>query len=154
MSHSGGDCSDRYNSLPLSRLHKPFSPSLISRTVSVDVKHHVYLLYHHCLLLLQWCRQQTPVATRLAVNRPRQPAQVPPTLVSSCTSRSRRAKSDADLCAVRSSDRRPVQVHCCFTSTDIIRTGAQDGHLHFHTAPEFCRRLFFFECCLMFSDVG
>ena len=30
-------------------------------------------------------------------------------------------------------------VQCCFTSTEtvrLIRTGAQDGHLEFHTAPE------------------
>ena len=33
-----------------------------------------------------------------------------------------------------------VQFQCCFTSTETVRTvrgrGAQDGHLHFHTAPE------------------
>ena len=29
------------------------------------------------------------------------------------------------------------QVQCCFTSTQTVRT-AQDGHLHFHTAPELC----------------
>ena len=43
-------CSDRYNSLLLPHFHKPslthFSLSLISRTVSVDVKHHAYLLTH------------------------------------------------------------------------------------------------------------
>ena len=30
---------------------------------------------------------------------------------------------------------------CCFTSTEtvgLLGTGAQDGHLHFHTAPELC----------------
>ena len=30
---------------------------------------------------------------------------------------------------------------CCFTSTEtvgLLRTGAQDGHLDFHTAPELC----------------
>ena len=42
-------CSDRYNILPsfpisLPPSSPPFSPSLISLTVSVDVKHHVYLL--------------------------------------------------------------------------------------------------------------
>ena len=40
-------CSDWYNSLSLSlfpHLHNPFSSSLISLTVSVDVKHHVYLI--------------------------------------------------------------------------------------------------------------
>ena len=41
-------CSDRYIISLFSHLHTPFppfSPSLISRTVSVDVKHRVYLLY-------------------------------------------------------------------------------------------------------------
>ena len=40
-------CSDRYRISLFSRLHtpfSPFSPSLISLAVSVDVKHHVYLL--------------------------------------------------------------------------------------------------------------
>ena len=37
-------CSDRYIISLSSHLHTPFSPPLISRTVSVDVKHHVYLL--------------------------------------------------------------------------------------------------------------
>ena len=30
---------------------------------------------------------------------------------------------------------------CCFTSTEtvgLLRTGAQEGHLDFHTAPELC----------------
>ena len=35
-----------------------------------------------------------------------------------------------------------VTTQCCFTSTETERTtrdwGAQDGHLDFHTAPEFC----------------
>ena len=30
----------------------PFSPSLISLMVSVDVKHHVYLLYYHLTVVL------------------------------------------------------------------------------------------------------
>ena len=41
-------CSDRYIISFSTHLHTPFppfSPSLISRTVSVDVKHHVYLLW-------------------------------------------------------------------------------------------------------------
>ena len=32
-------------------------------------------------------------------------------------------------------------VECCFTSTEtigLLGTGAQDGHLRFHTAPELC----------------
>ena len=37
----------------------------------------------------------------------------------------------------------PVQVSCCFTSTEVMLKdyqgrGAQDGHLDFHTAPGFC----------------
>ena len=43
-------CSDRYILSLSPHLHTPFptfSPSLISRTVSVDVKHHVYLLTKH-----------------------------------------------------------------------------------------------------------
>ena len=34
-------------------------------------------------------------------------------------------------------------VKCCFTSTEtlgLIGTGAQDGHLDFHTAPGLCRQ--------------
>ena len=33
------------------------------------------------------------------------------------------------------------RVECCFTSTEtvgLLGTGAQDGHLDFHTAPELC----------------
>ena len=37
-------CSDRYIMSFFPHLHSPFSPSLISLMVSVDVKHHVYLL--------------------------------------------------------------------------------------------------------------
>ena len=40
-------CSDRYIISLIPHLHTPFPPfsqSLISRTVSVDVKHHVYFL--------------------------------------------------------------------------------------------------------------
>ena len=37
-------CSDRYIISVFPNLHTPFSPSLISLMVSVDVKHHVYLL--------------------------------------------------------------------------------------------------------------
>ena len=37
-------CSDRYMISLFPNLHTPFSPSLISLMVSVDVKHHVYLL--------------------------------------------------------------------------------------------------------------
>ena len=37
---------------------------------------------------------------------------------------------------------RPVDwLKCCFTSTEtvgLLGTGAQDGHLNFHTAPELC----------------
>ena len=44
-------CSDRYIISLFFHLHTlpPPSPSLISRTVSVDVKHHVYLLIAHTL---------------------------------------------------------------------------------------------------------
>ena len=45
--HSGGDSvaiGIQSPSPPTSVPTHPFSPSLISRTVSVDVKHHVYLL--------------------------------------------------------------------------------------------------------------
>ena len=37
-------CSDRYTISLFPHLHTPFPPSLISLMVSVDVKHHVYLL--------------------------------------------------------------------------------------------------------------
>ena len=47
-------CSDRYNSLTLPHLHKPFPPSLISRTVSVDVKHHVYFVTTWMTPALRW----------------------------------------------------------------------------------------------------
>ena len=39
-------CSDRYIISLSPHLHTPFPPSLISRTVSADVKHHVYLFTH------------------------------------------------------------------------------------------------------------
>ena len=35
--------------------------------------------------------------------------------------------------------RQAVMMKCCFTSTEtvgLLGTGAQDGHLDFHTAPE------------------
>ena len=35
-------CSDRYVISLSPHLHTPFSPSLLSRTVPVDIKHHVY----------------------------------------------------------------------------------------------------------------
>ena len=38
-------CSDRYIISLFPHLHTPFSPSLISLKVSVDVIHHGYLLY-------------------------------------------------------------------------------------------------------------
>ena len=38
-------CSDRYIISLFRHLHTPFSPSLISLVVSVDVNHHVYLLW-------------------------------------------------------------------------------------------------------------
>ena len=50
--------------------------------------------------------------------------------------------SGVSLCCCFSSSFLPsaVQFQCCFTSTDTVRTvrgrGAQDGHLHFHTAPD------------------
>ena len=50
-------CSDRYIislSPHLHTLFPPFSPSLISRTVSVDVKHHGYF---QCKLLRYMCRR-------------------------------------------------------------------------------------------------
>ena len=34
-----------------------------------------------------------------------------------------------------------IRDRSCFTSTEtvgLLRTGAQDGHLDFHTAPELC----------------
>ena len=38
----------------------------------------------------------------------------------------------------------PNAVQCCFTSTEIARAiRAQDGHLHFHTAPELCSVLLY-----------
>ena len=36
-------------------------------------------------------------------------------------------------------------VECCFTSTEtvgLLGTGAQDGHLDFHTAPELCMYIY------------
>ena len=44
---------------------------------------------------------------------------------------------------------------CCFTSTEtvgLLGTGAQDGHLDFHTAPELCcQRLV--ECCFTSTEI-
>ena len=45
-------------------------------------------------------------------------------------------------------------VECCFTSTEtvgLLGTGAQDGHLDFHTAPELCP---VFAVALVFLWVG
>ena len=39
---------------------------------------------------------------------------------------------------------------CCFTSTEtvgLLGTGAQDGHLDFHTAPELCLQLKLLTSC-------
>ena len=47
LSHSGDDSvlwSNRYIISLFPHLHTPFSPSLINLMVSVDIKHHVYLL--------------------------------------------------------------------------------------------------------------
>ena len=58
-------CSNRYIISLSHHLHTPFSPSLISRTVSVDVKHHVYLLqllgFWSWLLLAAWAETETTV---------------------------------------------------------------------------------------------
>ena len=49
-------------------------------------------------------------------------------------------------------------VECCFTSTKtvgLLETGAQDGHLDFHTAPEFCLGLqswLLAECCFTSTE--
>ena len=32
---------------------------------------------------------------------------------------------------------------CCFTSTETVGAGAQDGHLNFHTVPKAAQRIFF-----------
>ena len=54
------ECSDRYIISLSHHLCTPFSPSLISLTVSVDVKHHVYFLFTFtklevlCVCVL-WC---------------------------------------------------------------------------------------------------
>ena len=35
-----------------------------------------------------------------------------------------------------------MMMKCCFTFTEtvgLLGTGAQDGHLDFHTAPELCK---------------
>ena len=43
--------------------------------------------------------------------------------------------------ALGSTDLETCWLKCCFTSTEtvgLLGTGAQDGHLHFHTAPELC----------------
>ena len=43
---------------------------------------------------------------------------------------------------------------CCFTSTEtvgLLGTGAQDGHLDFHTAPELSQDVSFFLFFFLFS---
>ena len=63
-------CSDRYIISLSPPLHTPFSPSLISLMVSVDVKHHVYLLQFHWPFLFRvpaWLR-----CTRQGVTVPKQ----------------------------------------------------------------------------------
>ena len=55
-------------------------------------------------------------------------------------------------------------VECCFTSTEtvgLLGTGAQDGHLDFHTAPKLCHKLrsfvrsfFLFNAQMLKSTLG
>ena len=59
-------CSDRYIISPFPHLHtpSPFSPALIRLVVSVDVKHHVYLLTVHCDTATTSYVQSRDTATR------------------------------------------------------------------------------------------
>ena len=44
-------------------------------------------------------------------------------------------------------------VECCFTSTEtvgVLGTGAQDGHLDFHTTPELC--VTWLKCCFTSTE--
>ena len=50
---------------------------------------------------------------------------------------------DTAVCPVMNRNFSEKLLKCCFTSTetvDLLGTGAQDGHLDFHTAPELCTR--------------
>ena len=45
------------------------------------------------------------------------------------------------LTTVAPREQERLMLKCCFTSTEtvgLLRTGAQDVHLDFHTAPELC----------------
>ena len=49
------------------------------------------------------------------------------------------ANTCADFCRTNKICNQAEMVECCFTSTEtvgLLGTGAQDGHLDFHTAPE------------------
>ena len=46
-------------------------------------------------------------------------------------------------------------LECCFTSTEticLLGTGAQDGHLDFHTAPEVCVTWLILKCCFTSTE--
>ena len=48
-------------------------------------------------------------------------------------------KVEADTVVNRCLDMMMMMMKCCFTSTEtvgLLGTGAQDGHLDFHAAPE------------------
>ena len=49
---------------------------------------------------------------------------------------------------------RNTLVECCFTSAEtvgLLGTGAQDGHLDFHTAPELCE-IHQTQCCFTSTE--
>ena len=54
------------------------------------------------------------------------------------------AGSELNLEVMRSAVESPQKhFECCFTSTEtvgLLGTGAQDGHLDFHTSPELCTK--------------
>ena len=72
--------------------------------------------------------------------------QTPSTGVPESDARSVGKHEQRENCSARSLFPHPqcpttLLLKCCFTPTEtvgLLGTGAQDGHLHFHTAPEVC----------------
>ena len=74
--HFGGDsvAINIYSpSSPTSIPPSPFSPSLISLMVSVDVKHHVYLLNYQCVSMVHYSFTSTETIRLVRTDSPGRP---------------------------------------------------------------------------------
>ena len=121
-------CSDRYIISLSPHLHipfPPFSPSLISCTVSVDIKHQVYLYYlplwtftclhlvHYTLLLTPTCRKSNNTNARLMAFAPS--LALDPTF----GIHSHKTSDTAQLCHLLKPNWKPSSSHSIFAPTNI-----------------------------------